>query len=301
MLLKFYNFLLGFGSSLFCDSPYKNQVSFQDPATPVMEGIVLLYDYIWVFLIFIVAFVGWMLARILFIFDEKNNFEIDPTSQHVPLEIVWTLTPALMLSSIGGNSISHLYSSEEMLTPQIDVVVTGNQWFWTYEFMVFLKKVTLESHMIESDSLTLGECRNLEVDNPLVLPINCNIRFLVTSNDVIHSFAVPSLGVKVDAVPGRINSCLVNIDRPGRYYGQCSEICGKGHNSMPIVVLAVLPEEYLAYLHYLNLKSNHLNVFKSLKDNREMHSSDVNLKKKQTLKEIESDFFSLVASSKKKN
>jgi len=240
---------------IFADAPYHNQISFQDPASPVMEGIVYLYDYVWIFLVFIVAFVGWLLVRSLSIFDEQNNYEIDPIAQNVPLEIVWTLTPAFILSFIGGNSISHLYSSEEMLSPQLDIIVTGNQWFWTYEFMVFTKKVTIESHMIESDSLTLGECRNLEVDNPLILPIKTNIRVIVTSTDVLHSWTVPSLGIKLDAVPGRTNASSLYIKRPGRFYGQCSEICGKGHAVMPIVVTAVSTSDYNVYLHSLNIRN----------------------------------------------
>jgi len=238
-----------------CDAPYHNQIGFQDPASPVMEGIVYLHDYIWIFLVFIVIFVSWMLARTLILFKENKAIKVIPTVQNVPLEIVWTLTPAIILAFIGGNSISHLYSAEEILNPQLDIIVTGNQWFWTYEFMVFAKKVTIESHMIETNSLKLGECRNLEVDNSLILPIKTNIRLIVTSTDVIHSWAVPSLAVKIDAVPGRTNTGTVYIKRPGRFFGQCSEICGKGHSVMPIVVTAVNIKKYNIYLHSLNVKN----------------------------------------------
>jgi cytochrome c oxidase subunit II len=238
----------------FCDAPYNYQVGFQDPGTPVMEGILYLHDYIWIFLVFILFFVSWMLARTLILFKEDNKYKVMPTVANVPLEIVWTLTPAIILSFIGGNSISHLYSAEEILSPQLDVIVVGNQWFWTYEFMVFTKKTSIESHMIESDSLTLGECRNLEVDNPLVLPINTNIRLIVTSTDVIHSWGIPSLSMKIDAVPGRTNTGTLYIKREGRFYGQCSEICGKGHAVMPIVVTSVTPDKYNLYLHSLNVR-----------------------------------------------
>lgn len=238
-----------------CDAPYSHQIGFQDPASPVMEGIAYLHDYIWVLLVFVLVFVSWMLFRTLVIFKENKENAVDPIVQNVPLEIVWTLTPAVILALIGGNSISHLYSAEEVLSPQLDIIVTGNQWYWTYEFMVFARKVTIESHMIDSDSLIFGECRNLEVDNSLILPVNTNIRLIVTSTDVIHSWAVPSLGVKIDAVPGRTNTGTVYIKREGRFFGQCSEICGKGHSVMPISVTAVSAENYNLYLHSLNVKN----------------------------------------------
>jgi len=249
LLLNFYN------SDIFCDAPYPNQIGFQDPATPVMEGILYLHDYIWCFLIFVLIFVSWFLARILILFKEDKNVAFNPTVQNVPLEIVWTLTPAIFLSFIGGNSISHLYSAEEILSPQLDIIVTGNQWFWTYEFMVFARKVAIESHMIETDLLVSGECRNLEVDNALVLPVKTNIRVIVTSTDVIHSWTVPSLGIKIDAVPGRTNSGTLYIKREGRFFGQCSEICGKGHAVMPIVVNAVSAKKYNIYLHSINIRN----------------------------------------------
>lgn len=233
------------------DSPFRNQIGFQDPATPVMAGIIYLHDYIWGFLVFILIFVSWMLIRILILFKEKNAKKIYPVKQNMLLEIIWTVTPAAILALIAGNSISHLYSSEESLNPSLDVVIVGNQWYWVYEFMVFSKKVLVESHMIETVDLREGEIRLLEVDLPLVLPAETSIRLLVSSNDVIHSWAVPSLGVKVDAIPGRINETTIYISREGTFRGQCSEICGRGHAVMPIVVKAVSKEDYSYYLHIL--------------------------------------------------
>ena len=119
---------------------------------------------------------------------------------------------------------------------------------------VFTKKVSIESHMVDTDDLLLGECRNLEVDNPLIIPVETNIRLLMTSTDVIHSWTIPSLGIKVDAVPGRINEGNIFIKRPGNFYGQCSEICGKGHSVMPIKVIAVSKEDYNIYLHFVNYR-----------------------------------------------
>jgi cytochrome c oxidase subunit 2 len=244
--------LIFFNLSFSCDAPYSSQISFQDPASPVMESIMYLHDYIWCFLIFTLIFVSRILFRTLVLFKEDSNNPVVPTVQNVPLEIVWTLTPAVILVFIGGNSITHLYSAEEVLSPQLDIVVTGNQWFWTYEFMVFTKKITIESHMIETNSLDLGQLRNLEVDNSLVLPIKTNIRLIVTSTDVIHSWAIPSLAIKIDAVPGRTNTGTLFIKRAGQFFGQCSEICGKGHAVMPIKVVGVNQNDYKMYLHSLN-------------------------------------------------
>ena len=250
---------------IFCDTMHQYQTGFQEPATPVMEGIIYLYDYVWIFLTFVLFFVAYMLARTVMLFKEDKSVNVSVTNQNVALEVVWTLTPALILAFIGGNSISHLYSSEEILSPQLDIIITGNQWFWTYEFMVFAKKVSIESHMIETDSLLLGECRNLEVDNSLILPVKTNIRLIVTSTDVIHSWAVPSFGIKIDAVPGRTNTGTLYIKREGRYFGQCSEICGKGHAVMPIAITAVDINKYNTYLHSLNVRNySFIEEYKSL-------------------------------------
>ena len=255
-LIKSFLFFNVFAIKSLNDAPFQGQLSFQDPASPVMEGIIYLHDYVWIFLTFILIFVIWMLVRIIILFKEDNNQIVNPIVANVPLEIIWTLTPALFLALIAGNSISHLYSSEELLNPALDIIVIGNQWYWTYEFMVFKNKVSLESHMIETNDLLLGECRNLEVDNSLVLPIETNIRILTTSTDVIHAWTIPSLGLKLDAFPGRINESSLYIKRLGKYFGQCSEICGKGHAVMPIALLAVTKEEYNIYLHLINLQEN---------------------------------------------
>jgi cytochrome c oxidase subunit II len=256
--LKKYIFNFFFGLFLLnnsiCDTPKPFQISFQDPATPVMEGIISLYDYLFYFLIFIIVFVCWFIARICVLFAETDSKRVQIITQNVKLEAGWTITPAFILAAVAGNSITHLYSAEDIGQPQLDVTIIGCQWYWIYEFMVFNKKVSIESHMIDTNDLKLGSLRLLEVDRPLVLPINTNIRLLVSSYDVIHSWAVPSFGVKIDAVPGRINEGLVYLKRTGIFRGQCSEICGKGHAEMPIVVVGIKKDDYYFYLHQLNTK-----------------------------------------------
>ena len=244
-----------FGTAALNDAPQAVQNYFQDPATPAMEGIIILHDYIWIFLMFILFFVSVILIRIVFIFKEEDDKEVHADVQHVALEAGWTTTPAIMLCCVATSSMGTLYSTCEFGASSLEVTVVGHQWFWVYEFMVFDKKIAIESHMCEEEDLLVGEQRNLEVDNALVVPVETNIHFLITSVDVIHSWAIPSLAVKVDAVPGRINEDHVFIKRPGRYYGQCSEICGKGHAYMPIVVEAVSREDYNIYLHLLNYRN----------------------------------------------
>jgi len=263
----FFNCLM-INNIILCDAPRAYQISFQDPASPVMESIIYFYDYIWNYLIFILIFVFWFTFRIIVLFSERPNQRVHVITQNVPLEIIWTTTPAIMLALIAGNSITHLYSAEEIMHATMDVTIIGSQWFWVYEFMVFDKKVVIESHMIESEDLKLGSVRNLEVDNALILPTETNIRLLVTSTDVIHSWAVPSLGVKIDAIPGRINEGALYIKRDGVFYGQCSEICGKGHAVMPITVCAVSKENYNLYLHILRQnESSLLNILSNRYEN----------------------------------
>jgi len=248
---------MNYFKSIQCDAPVAFQASFQDPATPMFEGTIFLHDLIWSFLIGIVLFVSWMLGKILILFEEKTYKKVNPITQNVNLESIWTLSPAFILALLGGNSISYLYSAEESLTPSIDIIITGHQWFWTYEFIAFTKKITVESHMIPEEDLIKGELRNLEVDFPLVIPSNTNVRLIINSDDVIHSWAVPSLGIKVDAVPGRTNVYNAFIKREGKFYGQCSEICGKGHASMPIAVQVVTNHQYLVYLHFYYMNEDY--------------------------------------------
>jgi len=257
-ILIFKEFVINYFWNIGCDAPVIFQASFQDPATPMFEGTIFLHDLIWSFLIGIVFFVSYLLIKILLLFEECTDKKVNLITQNVKLETIWTLSPAIILGLLGGNSISYLYSSEESLVPSLDIIITGHQWFWSYEFIAFTRKIVIESHMIPEEDLLHGELRNLEVDFPLVIPSNTNIRLIVNSDDVIHSWAVPSLGIKVDAVPGRTNVYNTFIKREGRFFGQCSEICGKGHASMPVVVQVVSNVQYLTYLHFYYINENYI-------------------------------------------
>ena len=145
-------------------------------------------------------------------------------------------------------SFSLLYAVDELVSPEITIKVIANQWFWSYEYADLNKEINFDSYMILEEDLALGSIRLLEVDNRLLLPIETSIRILITSTDVLHSFAVPSLGTKMDACPGRLNQVSLWINRPGIYYGQCSEICGLNHGFMPIVIEGVTLKDFVKFI-----------------------------------------------------
>jgi len=188
-----------------------------------------------------------MMAFILYNFNENTNKTAMLFTHSNLLEIIWTIIPAVILLIISIPSFSLLYSLDEVIDPSITVKIIGHQWYWTYEMSDFNDKevfLKYDSYMMSADDLTLGSFRLLEVDNRLVLPINKHIRLLITSADVLHCWAVPSLGVKIDACPGRLNQASLFIKRVGTFYGQCSEICGVNHGFMPITVRSVKDSVY---------------------------------------------------------
>jgi cytochrome c oxidase subunit 2 len=169
------------------------------------------------------------------------------------LEIIWTILPAVILILIAVPSFALLYSLDEILDPQITLKIVGHQWYWSYEYSDYLTTQSdegfgFDSYLLSADDLTPGAFRLLEVDNRVILPVNTHIRLLVSAADVLHSWAVPSFGIKVDACPGRLSQASLFLKREGVFYGQCSEICGINHGFMPIVVKSVSISEYLAWL-----------------------------------------------------
>jgi cytochrome c oxidase subunit 2 len=169
------------------------------------------------------------------------------------LEIVWTIIPALILVLIAVPSFALLYSLDEILDPQITLKIVGHQWYWSYEYSDYLTTQSdegfgFDSYLLSADDLTPGAFRLLEVDNRVVLPVNTHIRLLVSAADVLHSWAVPSFGIKVDACPGRLSQASLFIKREGVYYGQCSEICGVNHGFMPIVVKGVSVDTFVTWI-----------------------------------------------------
>ena len=198
--------------------------------------------FILVFLIFI------YFILLYYILINKNLFLY--FTHYIILEILWTIIPAILLLLISIPSLKLLYNLEEILDPQITIKVEGHQWYWSYELSDYYISSSYDSYMIKTEDLIIGQFRLLEVDKLLQIPINTQIRLVVTSQDVIHSFAVPSLSLKIDAVPGRLNQIHFSINRLGIFYGQCSEICGSEHSFMPIVISSKSLNSYISQLDH---------------------------------------------------
>jgi len=234
----------------YCDAPAEFQFNIQDPASPVAEGVINFHNNLVTLMMGIATFVFYMITRCLMLFHESKNGVAVPFIHNSLLEIVWTLIPGFIVASIAVPSFALLYATEELIDPETTVKVIGHQWYWSYELNDYseFKKLNFDSYMLPEEDLPVGYFRNLEVDNRLVLPILTRIRVLVTSVDVIHSWAVPSLAIKLDATPGRLIQTPVFIKRASVFYGQCSEICGVNHGFMPIVVVGLHPAEHFFYL-----------------------------------------------------
>lgn len=236
----------------FCDSAQPWQFGFQDTASPIADGIVRFHHDLIFILVFVVVFVSWMLLRILSRFTATKTSKASPIVHGTSIEIVWTLIPAVLLIIIAVPSFALLYSVDEVVDPSVTLKIIGHQWYWSYEysdFVVGLKEALLfDSYIVAQEDLSVGDLRLLEVDNRVVLPVSTHIRFIVTSSDVLHSWTVPSFGVKIDACPGRLNEASVFISRPGVFYGQCSEICGVNHGFIPIAVEVLPLGGYISWL-----------------------------------------------------
>jgi cytochrome c oxidase subunit 2 len=259
--------LISFGSFSVCfflNSPVYSgaaeiwQIGFQSPATPLMEGIICFHNHIMFFMFGVGIFVMWLLGRCLMLYDKNLNTmaEVDNFTHATFVEIVWTIVPALILIVIAVPSFALLYSMDEMLDPAVTLKVVGHQWYWSYEYSDYAylspnsSSIGFDSYMIEENDLLEGsiQLRLLEVDNRIVLPVQTHIRVLITAADVLHSWAIPSFGVKVDACPGRLNQTTLFIKQSGVFYGQCSELCGTNHGFMPICVEVVSISDYIDWL-----------------------------------------------------
>lgn len=232
---------------IFNDAPQSWQLSFQDEATPIAAGIIDFHNKAMYYLIIIFSMVTYILLARVFSARSINWFR---TINHSTLiELIWTITPGFILIVIAIPSLKLLYSLDDIVKPNVTLKATGSQWFWTYEINDLEGlEVNFDSYTKTEEDLELGELRLLDVDNRVLLPINTPIRLLVTGQDVIHSFYVPSFGVKIDAIPGRINHASIFLLRPGVFYGQCTELCGQGHERMSIVVEGVDNKSYLSWL-----------------------------------------------------
>ena len=237
----------------YLDSPSAWGIYFQDSATPQMEGLIELHDNIMYYLVIILFSVGWVLLSIIINFvTTKSPISHKYLNHGTLIELIWTITPAVILILIAFPSFKLLYLMDEVTDPSMSVLAEGHQWYWSYQYPDFLNSedefIEFDSYLVPESDLEEGALRMLEVDNRVIVPELTHVRLIITSGDVIHSFAVPALGIKCDAYPGRLNQASVFINREGVYYGQCSEICGILHSSMPIVIEAVSLEKFLIWL-----------------------------------------------------
>nr|YP_010759131.1 cytochrome c oxidase subunit II [Myladina unguiculina]WEX49721.1 cytochrome c oxidase subunit II [Myladina unguiculina] len=214
----------------------------QDSASPLMEQLSFFHDHTLLILVIITILVGQMMAGLFF-----NKYTHRYLLEGQLIEIIWTILPAITLIFIALPSLRLIYILDETNNPLITIKTIGHQWYWSYEYSDF-KNIEFDSYMIPQAEMNPFNFRLLDVDNRMVIPYLSQIRMLISSADVIHSWTVPSLGVKVDATPGRLNQVSFTANRTGLMYGQCSEICGANHSFMPIVVESISPNYFIKWI-----------------------------------------------------
>nr|AIL54889.1 cytochrome c oxidase subunit II [Spirobrachia sp. YL-2014] len=207
-----------------------NQLLFQDAASPIMTQLISLHDHALTIMILALSLVSYMTVYLM-----MNSFSCRTLLEAQEIETIWTVLPAIILIFLALPSLRLLYLMDEISHPSLTIKTIGHQWYWSYEYSDF-SNLEFDSYMIPTNELSSGEFRLLEVDHRMVIPMQTEIRLLVTAADVIHSWCIPSLGIKLDGIPGRLNQITMSCNRPGVFYGQCSEICGTNHSFMPIAV-----------------------------------------------------------------
>lgn len=221
------------------------QLSFQDACSPLIYELISFHDYAITILILIITFVRYAIFSLI-----NNKLSSRNLYEAQEIETIWTVLPAIILIFLALPSLRLLYLLDEVENPTLTIKTIGHQWYWRYEYSDFLN-LEFDSYMTPTEDLNPGAFRLLEVDNRVVVPIITDIRVLVTAADVIHSWTIPSLGVKVDAIPGRLNQLSLFSSRPGVFYGQCSEICGANHSFIPIVIESVSFNNFILWVKSL--------------------------------------------------
>ena len=262
-----FNFLLNkicnFLNFWLCEVAENWQKTFQEPATAEMDGIYLFNCHLLFIIISIVLLVWWLLYLICSNFLDFSNSLIFNFTHASNIEIVWTTIPALILLSLASPSFSLLYSLDEISSPEISLKIFGHQWYWSYEISDYKScsngsnNLKFSCYLLTNDFLkdyhNLGFFRVLETNKRIFLPSNTHIRLLVTAVDVLHSWTIPSFGVKIDACPGRLNQANLFIKRYGLFFGQCSELCGVNHGFMPIVLIVCSSSSYYNIIYEATL------------------------------------------------
>nr|YP_009643365.1 cytochrome c oxidase subunit II [Adrisa magna]AMR74996.1 cytochrome c oxidase subunit II [Adrisa magna] len=218
-------------------------LTLQDANSPLMEQLTFFHDHTIMILTMITVMVAYLMLTLT-----SNKLINRYLLEGQTIELLWTMLPAITLVFIALPSLRLLYMIDEINNPVLTLKVIGHQWYWSYEYSDF-NNVEFDSYMKPSSEMNNDEFRLLDVDNRTVLPMNSQIRVLITAADVLHSWAIPALGIKIDAVPGRLNQGAMNINRPGLMYGQCSEICGANHSFMPIVIESTPVNNFITWLN----------------------------------------------------
>lgn len=239
--------------SALASKPVPWQLDFQEAASPVMMELHNFHNFLLILSTTIVLFVFFLIMYVIIRFNARINPVPAKFTHNITIEIIWTVIPIILLIVIAIPSFRILKMAEHIPPADMTIKVVGSQWFWTYSYPDH-GDFEFDSYMIQDADLKPGQLRLLEVDNRIVVPQGTTIKFLITAADVIHSFAVPALGLKTDAVPGRTNEAWTRIDKKGVYYGQCSELCGVNHGFMPIAIEVVSKEEFTAWLKQAKLK-----------------------------------------------
>nr|URH14237.1 cytochrome c oxidase subunit II [Chiropotes israelita] len=221
------------------------QLGLQNAASPIMEELIAFHDHALMIIFLISSLVLYTISLML-----TTKLTHTSTMNAQEIEMIWTILPAIILVMIALPSLRILYMTDEFNKPYLTLKAIGHQWYWSYEYSDY-EDLAFDSYIVPTYFLEPGEFRLLEVDNRTTLPMEADIRMLISSQDVLHSWAVPSLGIKADAIPGRLNQTMVASMRPGLFYGQCSEICGSNHSFMPIVLEFIYFQDFEVWASYL--------------------------------------------------
>ena len=266
-----YTLFLVWPIALFANEPKDWQLGFQKSASKSMDDIVWFHDYMLVPIITaITAFVLFLLLYVCVRYRASKNQVPSTTSHNTLIEVIWTLVPCLILIVMAVPSFKVLYSQDEIPKADVTIKAIGYQWYWGYEYPD--ENIIFDSYMIDEKDLKENQPRLLAVDNEVYVPVNKVVKVMITANDVLHAWALPSFGVKRDAIPGRINETWFKADRTGTFYGQCSELCGIKHAFMPITVNVVSEDEYNKWLEEAKVKfakeeiNNNIRVAKKIKE-----------------------------------
>ena len=253
------------------NEPKNWQLGFQEAASQSMRDIVNFHDKLLLpIIVAISVFVLFLMAYACIRFRASRNPQASTTSHNTTIEVIWTLVPCLILIVLAVPSFKVLYSQDEIPKADVTIKAIGYQWYWGYEYPD--ENIVFDSYMIEEKDLKEGQPRLLAVDNEVYVPVNKVVKVMITANDVLHAWALPSFGVKRDAVPGRINETWFKADRTGTFYGQCSELCGIKHAFMPITVNVVSEEEYNQWLEKAKVEfakeeiNNNIKIAKQIKE-----------------------------------